>query len=237
MSQKKEKYARSLERRIYHLEVCDVCHDAREARFEHILNAIQAKDTADYAAKIRKSHENMRRAMTETRKWRCAAWLAVVVLMLCTALCLTIKVKADAVQQGTGIPVMPVKDAPVQEEYENAHIEAALLEKANVIEDCTVTHYAVCVECCGKTDGITKSGVKATPYVTVAVDPEIIPLGSDVLVDYGDGDIQYYRADDTGGAVHGAHIDLCVGSYDEAMQMGVKTATVYWVAPVETDKS
>lgn len=70
MSQKKEKYARSLERRIYHLEVCDVCHDAREARFEHILNAIQAKDTADYAAKIRKSRENMRRAMTETRKWR-----------------------------------------------------------------------------------------------------------------------------------------------------------------------
>lgn len=132
---------------------------------------------------------------------------------------------------------MPVKDAPVQEEYENAHIEAALLEKANVIEDCTVTHYAVCVECCGKTDGITKSGVKATPYVTAAVDPEIIPLGSDVLVDYGDGDIQYYRADDTGGAVHGAHIDLCVGSYDEAMQMGVKTATVYWVAPVEVDKS
>lgn len=126
-------------------------------------------------------------------------------------------------------PVTPAEKAPVQEDYENQKIEAALLEKANKIEDCTVTHYAVCVECCGKTDGITKSGVKATPYVTVAVDPEVIPLGRDVLVDYGDGDIQYYRADDVGGAVHGFHIDLCVGSYDEAVQLGVKTATVYWV--------
>lgn len=237
MSQRKEKYARSLERRIYHLEVCDVCHDAREARFEHTLDAIQAQDAADYATKIRKSRENVRRATTETRKWRCTAWLAVVALILCAALCLTIKVKADAVQPNTGVQVTPVEDAPVQEDYENQKIEAALLAKAHKIENCTVTHYAVCVECCGKTDGITKSGVKATPYVTAAVDPEVIPLGSDVLVDYGDGDIQYYRADDIGEAVKGTHIDLCVQSYAEAVQLGVTTATVYWVPAVEVDKS
>lgn len=118
---------------------------------------------------------------------------------------------------------------PDAETGENALIESALLARAHKIENCTVTHYAVCVECCGKTHGITASGRTATPYVSVAVDPGIIPLGSDVLVDYGDGEINYYRADDTGNGVTGDHIDLCVGSYDEAVQMGVRTATVYWI--------
>lgn len=112
---------------------------------------------------------------------------------------------------------------------ENELIEAALLGKAHIIKDCTVTHYDCCVACCGKDDGITASGVQATPGVTAAVDPDVIPLGSDVLVDYGDGEIHYYRADDTGGAVKGNHIDLCVGSHEEALQMGRRTATVYWV--------
>ena len=125
----------------------------------------------------------------------------------------------------TGIPATD----PNQQSDENELIESALLAKAHKIENCTVTHYAVCVECCGKTDGITASGRIATPYVSVAVDPGIIPLGSDVLVDYGDGEINYYRADDTGSGVTGDHIDLCVSSYDEAVQMGVRTATVYWI--------
>ena len=66
--------------------------------------------------------------------------------------------------------------------------------------------------------------------MTVSVDPDVIPLGTDVLVDYGDGEICYYRADDTGsGAVKGNHIDLCVGSHAEALQLGRRTATVYWI--------
>lgn len=115
----------------------------------------------------------------------------------------------------------------IQEDRENYYIEQALLERANVIEDCTVTHYDCCVKCCGKDNGITASGVKATPGVTVGVDPNIIPLGSDVLVDYGNGEIHYYRADDTG--VKGNHIDLCVSSHEEALQLGICKATVYWV--------
>lgn len=116
-----------------------------------------------------------------------------------------------------------------QEDFENYYIEQALLAKANKIEDVKVTHYCCCVKCCGKDDGITYSGVKATPGVTVAVDTSIIPLGSDVLVDYGDGVINYYRADDTGGAIKGNKLDLCVSSHQEAINLGVRTATVYWV--------
>lgn len=117
------------------------------------------------------------------------------------------------------------------EQAENEMIEAALLARATRIDNVTVTHYDCCVECCGKVDGITASGVRATPGVTVAVDPDVIPLGSDVLVDYGDGDIKYYRADDVGGAVKGNHIDLCVSNHQEAIELGRKTATVWWVMP------
>ena len=81
-----------------------------------------------------------------------------------------------------------------------------------------------------KADGITASGVRATPGVTVAVDPDVIPLGADVLVDYGDGEICYYRADDTGSGVVGNHIDLCVADHQTAVQLGRRTATVWWVS-------
>ena len=120
-------------------------------------------------------------------------------------------------------------DEEVREDFENYYIEQALLAKANKIEDVKVTHYCCCVKCYGKDDGITYSGVKATPGVTVAVDTSIIPLGADVLVDYGDGVINYYRADDTGSAIKGNKLDLCVSSHQEAINLGVRTATVYWV--------
>ena len=122
------------------------------------------------------------------------------------------------------------------EAAENEMIEAALLAKATKIENVTVTHYCICEKCCGKSPdhpayGITASGLMSTPGVSVGVDPDVIPLGSDVLVDYGDGEIHYYRADDTGSGVEGNHIDLCVGSHQEALNMGVRSATVWWVMP------
>ena len=142
-------------------------------------------------------------------------------------------IKDDGRLPGDDIPATKpfcmLLDDDTYDRPENDLIEAALLGKAHIIEDCTVTHYDCCVSCCGKDDGITASGVQATPGVTVAVDLGVIPLGSDVLVDYGDGEIHYYRADDIGGSVKGNNIDLCVGSHDDALQMGRRTATVYWV--------
>ena len=165
------------------------------------------------------------------------AWAAIVVSVLVTP------VNADAVPSkelkeddgrlpGDDVPATErcyMTDEEVQEDFENYYIEQALLAKANKIENVKVSHYCCCVKCCGKADGITYSGVKATPGVTVAVDTSIIPLGSDVLVDYGDGIINYYRADDTGSAIKGNKLDLCVSSHQEAINLGVRTATVYWV--------
>jgi len=57
----------------------------------------------------------------------------------------------------------------------------------------------------------------------VAVDPYVIPLGTRVHVEgYGDA-----IAGDVGGAIRGRRIDLCVATYEEAMQFGRRTVTVY----------
>lgn len=157
--------------------------------------------------------------------------LLLILLMLLSCVLLAVDVQAD-ISTGPAPAVQIIHAVPEPtEEPENERIETALLERAQVIEDCTVTHYDCCVACCGKTDGITATGVRATPGVTVAVDPAVIPLGSDVLVDYGDGELHYYRAEDTGGAVRGNHIDLCVQDHDTALRLGVREARVWWVEP------
>lgn len=90
-----------------------------------------------------------------------------------------------------------------------------------------ITHYAPVVECCGKTDGISASGRPVVPYYSVAVDPTVIPLGTILFLDYGDGVLHEVRADDTGGAVKGYVVDLCVSDYETAMQMGVRQAQAF----------
>lgn len=182
-------------------------------------------------------------------RWRLRAFAASFLLLLALTLLCLLRVEAMGHPRPPGTAVRaqvlripqtlkfhrrmerPQRTPETAEEAENERIEAALLAQAHVIKDCTVTHYDACAECCGKIDGITASGVQATPYVSVAVDPAIIPLGSDVLVDYGDGELHYYRADDIGAGVEGSHIDLCVNTYAEAVALGVRTATVYWIEP------
>ena len=121
----------------------------------------------------------------------------------------------------------------VQEDFENEKIEDALLNRSHKLTDVTVTHYCPCQKCCGKPEGhpaygITASGRQLVPGVSVGVDPSVIPLGSTVILDFGDGDLQYCVADDTGSGVKGKHIDLAMADHQEALEMGVRTATVYW---------
>lgn len=114
---------------------------------------------------------------------------------------------------------------PAQE----AEPEAALFPWATKSGEFTVTYYCTCKKCCGKDDGITFTGTKATPYETCAVDPSVIPLGSAVIVEYPDGTVQNLLAEDTGKGVKGNWIDVCVATHEEAVNLGVKTATVYWI--------
>lgn len=63
--------------------------------------------------------------------------------------------------------------------------------------------------------GITKSGLPAD-FGVVAVDPEVIPLGSMVHIP----GIGYAVALDTGGAIKGNRIDIYMESRDDALEWG-----------------
>ena len=102
--------------------------------------------------------------------------------------------------------------------------QAAAYEMAGVyryIGECTITAYCPCVECCGRwADGLTATGLPATPGV-VAVDPEVIPLGSTVIIDG-----QRYLAADTG--VSGLAVDVCLMDHEATVAFGAQEAEV-WV--------
>lgn len=250
MSQKAEKYVRRLERRVDKLEndmaaiaAEQISQNARTSAVEDDL-AVHRAAAEVKAAKERRAARAERERQRRIR--RCNQVLAFIALALFAAICVVVAAKAysdapAAVSAAPEIPVAALTTEPLftaaEVEYmedprETEKIEAALLAKSHRIDNVTVTHYCVCEKCCGKSPdhpayGVTASGRRATPCVSVAVDTSVIPLGADVLVDYGDGDLQYYRADDTG--PKGNHIDLCVSSHEEALRLGVQAATVYWV--------
>ncbi|HLR08486.1 MAG TPA: LysM peptidoglycan-binding domain-containing protein [Bacillota bacterium] len=87
-----------------------------------------------------------------------------------------------------------------------------------------MTATAYTASCSGCT-GVTYTGVdlNANPDAKViAVDPDVIPLGSEVYVEgYG-----YATAADIGGAINGNKIDLYVPTKEEANDWGVRTVDV-----------
>ncbi len=70
--------------------------------------------------------------------------------------------------------------------------------------------------------GLTKSGTIPQEGRTIAVDPSVIPLGSEV---YFDGEI--YIAEDIGGAIKGNTIDLFYGTEQESIDYGVQFHSVF----------
>lgn len=160
--------------------------------------------------------------------------LLVAVLLVC-AITTPAQAEPPAVDAPVAVSALPVTPEP-QEDYENEKIEAALIEKANVIEGCTVTWYAA--ETCGKQPGdaaygITYSGLPAVAHLTCAVDPDVIPLYADVFVQYADGTIEQLWATDTG--VKGNHIDIYEPDYETCIRNGRQSLTVWWVQPCEME--
>lgn len=192
-----------------------------------------AVELAAAAERTRQAYRRASEARRAARAWKLNAILTLILAALIAGVALVISAKAA--EKPTTPPSSAITDNGQLSGDDTPAQEPLRLDQAHVLENVTVTHYCICQRCCGKAPdhpayGITASGRRATPYVSVAVDPSVIPLGANVLVDYGDGEIHYYRADDTGSGVGSRHIDLCVGSHAEALQMGHRTATVYWVA-------
>lgn len=95
------------------------------------------------------------------------------------------------------------------------------------------TFYCPCYRCNGNSHGITASGEPLTPYLSVAVDKRVIPLGTKLYIEFENSTSKslngYYMAHDTGGAVRGNKIDVCVGNHSEAYSYGIGKCKVYIV--------
>ena len=98
------------------------------------------------------------------------------------------------------------------------------VEVYTYVGECVITSYCPCEVCCGKwADGLTATGIPAEPGV-IAVDPEVIPLGSTVVIDG-----QEYLAADLG--VSGMAVDICAAGHQEAADYGVQVREVWVAAP------
>ena len=101
-----------------------------------------------------------------------------------------------------------------------AENEEAKNEKP-IVEEYVITAYCHCTKCCGKSDGITASGVKAREGITVAMNKSI-PFGTKIYIDgVGERIVQ-----DRGGAIKGNRIDLYFDSHQEALNFGRQTKEV-----------
>ena len=85
-----------------------------------------------------------------------------------------------------------------------------------------LTAYCACKKCCGKTDGITASGVKAVQGVTIAADTKVLPFNTKVIIDGHE-----YIVQDRGGAIKGNRIDVYFDSHQKALDFGVQYKEIY----------
>lgn len=108
-----------------------------------------------------------------------------------------------------GTAIEPAIPAPVQEPSRGERI---------IVMEATAYCYG----------SITKTGTSPVEGRTIAVDPEVIPLGSKVYVSCDtwpeiDGT---YVAEDTGGAIKGNIIDVYMQDYDTCLQFGRRQVEV-----------
>ena len=102
-------------------------------------------------------------------------------------------------------------------------IEELSKPKLKYFGEFKLTSYCPCIKCCGKTDGITYSGVKAVEGVTIAADIRKLPIGTKVYIDgLGERVVQ-----DIGGAIKGNKIDVFFDKHSDcynsiANRSGVK---------------
>lgn len=98
---------------------------------------------------------------------------------------------------------------PVKEQQSTAAAD-------NCVGYYTLTYYCSCSKCCGKTNGVTAWGTKATPGRTIAASSKFA-FGTKLIINGHE-----YIVEDRGGAIQGNKIDVYVGSHSEAIKLGVQ---------------
>lgn len=120
-----------------------------------------------------------------------------------------------------------IRETPIQVETVTYSPEVKTIEKIEPIREYLgtfeITAYCACGHCCnGSSDGLTYTETVATAGRTIAVDPNVIPLGSIVEINGVS-----YVAEDIGGAIKNNHIDIFFDSHSDAREFGKQYLDVF----------
>lgn len=127
-------------------------------------------------------------------------------------------------------PSQPAAERQVNPDSQG-NLPAANAAPANYIKalDIKATAYAPGAADNGKWGNKTHLGTQVRPGI-IAVDPKVIPLGSQVYIQYPDGRGEFAVAEDTGGAIKGNRIDIAKWTRPEAKDFGIKQVKVYVIS-------
>lgn len=145
-------------------------------------------------------------------------------------ICLTISVIVlHTIEPNVHVEPTPIKPTTeitteIATEITTEIVTEAPTRQVELLGNFKLTAYCACEKCCGKSDGITATGTKATANRTIAVDKTVIPYGTTVVIN----GIEYV-AEDTGGAIKGNIIDIFFDNHQDAINFGVQYADVYKV--------
>lgn len=114
-----------------------------------------------------------------------------------------------------------------------ANTLAAKVEgKTPSVKTLNTSAYCACVKCCGKTNGITSSGAKATAWYTVAAGKGY-PIGTIIYIPALSNKPNggWFVVQDRGGAISNNKLDVFCSTHNEALQYGRKNLECYIYLP------
>lgn len=100
--------------------------------------------------------------------------------------------------------------------------------KTPTVKTFNTSAYCSCAKCCGKTNGITSSGVKASSWCTLAAG-KAYPVGTIIYIPALSNKPNggWFIVQDRGGAISNNKLDVYMGTHTQALQFGRKNLECY----------
>jgi 3D (Asp-Asp-Asp) domain-containing protein len=97
-----------------------------------------------------------------------------------------------------------------------------------VVKTFNTSAYCSCAKCCGKTNGITASGAKATSWYTLAAG-SAYPIGTIIYIPAlkNKPNGGWFVVQDRGGAISNGKLDVYMSTHTQALQFGRKSLECY----------
>lgn len=108
------------------------------------------------------------------------------------------------------------------------HLAQKVAGKTPMVKNFNTSAYCACVKCCGKSNGITSSGVKASSWCTLAAG-KAYPVGTIIYIPSLSNKPNggWFIVQDRGGAISNNKLDIYMGTHSQALQFGRRNLECY----------